>query len=248
MWGDPDTAIGGNRDRFPSTQVSLIASAAGEPLAMERVVALYWKPVYKFIRFKFHKDNEAAKDLTQGVHVGTLVERCFRGAKGRRPGHPFHGPIHHVDLAERAHHHVLRLEIAMQHPATVRMRQRFAHALHHAQTLAQRRAARYVTVGAHPRHQLHGVKRAAVGQRSRLVHRHDAGVLEPRDQPRFAGPFRIHHLESHAPVELRIAGGVHHPQPAAADLSLQLVARAGKVGKVHHFPQMMQHRIAQIHA
>lgn len=65
MWRDPDTAIGGNRDRFPSTQVSLIAAAAGEPLAMERVVALYWKPVYKFIRLKFHKDNETAKDLTQ---------------------------------------------------------------------------------------------------------------------------------------------------------------------------------------
>jgi hypothetical protein len=38
MWGDADTAIGGNRDRFPSTQLSLIEGAAGEPLAMERVV------------------------------------------------------------------------------------------------------------------------------------------------------------------------------------------------------------------
>jgi hypothetical protein len=49
MWGDADTAIGGNRDRFPSTQLSLIEAAAGEPLAMERVVALYWKPVYRFV-------------------------------------------------------------------------------------------------------------------------------------------------------------------------------------------------------
>jgi RNA polymerase sigma factor (sigma-70 family) len=76
MWGDPDTAMGGNRDRFPSTQVSLIEAAAGEPVAMERVVALYWKPVYKFIRFKFHKDNEAAKDLTQGFFASAL-ERDF---------------------------------------------------------------------------------------------------------------------------------------------------------------------------
>ena len=60
MWGDADTAIGGNRDRFPSTQASLIAAAAGEPPAMERVMALYWKPVYKFIRLRFHQDNEAA--------------------------------------------------------------------------------------------------------------------------------------------------------------------------------------------
>src|SRR6185369_258144 len=50
MWADSDTAIGGNRDRFPSTQVSLIEAAAGEPLAMERVAELYWQPVYKFIR------------------------------------------------------------------------------------------------------------------------------------------------------------------------------------------------------
>ena len=78
MWGDSDTAIGGNRDRFPSTQVSLIEAAAGEPLAMERVVALYWKPVYKFIRFKFRKDNEAAKDLTQGFFASALEREFFQ--------------------------------------------------------------------------------------------------------------------------------------------------------------------------
>src|ERR1022692_3055340 len=78
MWGDADTAIGGKSDRFPSTQVSLIASAAGEPLAMERVVALYWKPVYKFIRCKFHKDNEAAKDLTQGFFASALEREFFQ--------------------------------------------------------------------------------------------------------------------------------------------------------------------------
>ncbi len=78
MWGDPDTAIGGNRDRFPSTQVSLIASAAGDPLAMERVIALYWKPVYKFIRFKFRKDNEAAKDLTQGFFASAMEREFFQ--------------------------------------------------------------------------------------------------------------------------------------------------------------------------
>jgi hypothetical protein len=78
MWGDADTAIGGNRDRFPSTQVSLIEAAAGEPLAMERVLAFYWKPVYKFIRFKFHKDNEAAKELTQGFFASALERDFFQ--------------------------------------------------------------------------------------------------------------------------------------------------------------------------
>jgi RNA polymerase sigma factor (sigma-70 family) len=78
MWGDPDTAIGGNCDRFPSTQVSLIAAAAGEPPAMERLVALYWKPVYKFIRAKFRKDNEAAKDLTQSFFASALEREFFQ--------------------------------------------------------------------------------------------------------------------------------------------------------------------------
>ncbi len=78
MWGDPDTAIGGNRDRFPSTQVSLIEAAGGEPVAMERVVALYWKPVYKFIRARFGKDNEAAKDLTQGFFASALEREFFQ--------------------------------------------------------------------------------------------------------------------------------------------------------------------------
>jgi RNA polymerase sigma factor (sigma-70 family) len=78
MWGNEDTGIGGNRDHFPSTEVSLIEAAAGEPLAMERVAALYWKPVYKFIRAKFRKDNEAAKDLTQGFFAAALEREFFQ--------------------------------------------------------------------------------------------------------------------------------------------------------------------------
>jgi RNA polymerase sigma factor (sigma-70 family) len=78
MWGDADTSIGGNRDHFPSTEVSLIAAAAGEPIALERVAALYWKPVYKFIRVKFRKDNEAAKDLTQGFFASALERDFFQ--------------------------------------------------------------------------------------------------------------------------------------------------------------------------
>ena len=86
MGVDPDTSIGGARDRFPSTQLSLI-EAAGAVLpneALERVIALYWKPVYAFIRFKWRKENEAAKDLTQGFFTSALERdffRCFDPAK-----------------------------------------------------------------------------------------------------------------------------------------------------------------------
>lgn len=75
---DPDTAIGGHRDRFPSTQLSLLeATASGlSSDALERVIAIYWKPVYRFIRLKFRKNNEDAKDLTQGFFAAAL-ERDF---------------------------------------------------------------------------------------------------------------------------------------------------------------------------
>ncbi|HEV8039035.1 MAG TPA: sigma-70 family RNA polymerase sigma factor [Bryobacteraceae bacterium] len=75
---DADTRIGGPHAQFPSTQLSLLEAATHglTNVALERVMALYWKPVYRFIRQKFHKDNEAAKDLTQGFFT-TALERDF---------------------------------------------------------------------------------------------------------------------------------------------------------------------------
>jgi RNA polymerase sigma factor (sigma-70 family) len=75
---DPDTAIGGHRDRFPSTQLSLLEAAVSglSSEALEQVIAVYWKPVYRFIRLRFHKNNEDAKDLTQGFFASAL-ERDF---------------------------------------------------------------------------------------------------------------------------------------------------------------------------
>jgi RNA polymerase sigma factor (sigma-70 family) len=45
--------------------------------ALDRVIALYWKPVYRFIRLKFHKNNEDAKDLTQGFFAAALQSDFF---------------------------------------------------------------------------------------------------------------------------------------------------------------------------
>jgi RNA polymerase sigma factor (sigma-70 family) len=73
-----DTAIGGAHAQFPSTRPSLFASPPGAfPAdALDRVAALYWKPVYCFVRLKFGKDNEDAKDLTQSFFA-TALERGF---------------------------------------------------------------------------------------------------------------------------------------------------------------------------
>jgi RNA polymerase sigma-70 factor (ECF subfamily) len=76
---DSDTDIGGARAQFPSTQASLLeATAAGmSSEALDRVIALYWKPVYRFIRIKFGKNNEDAKDLTQGFFAAALQRDFF---------------------------------------------------------------------------------------------------------------------------------------------------------------------------
>lgn len=76
---ETDTAIGGRHDRFPSTQLSLLdAVTSGVPNeALERVIALYWKPVYRFVRLKFRKGNEDAKDLTQNFFASALQRNFF---------------------------------------------------------------------------------------------------------------------------------------------------------------------------
>jgi RNA polymerase sigma factor (sigma-70 family) len=79
---DPDTAIGGPRDRFHSTRHSLLEAVAadgGLPNdALDQVAALYWKPVYKYIRLKWHLDNEEAKDLTQSFFASALERDFFQ--------------------------------------------------------------------------------------------------------------------------------------------------------------------------
>src|SRR4029078_2672368 len=40
--------------------------------ALEILVAAYWKPVYKYIRLRWDKDNEQAQDLTQDFFVRLL--------------------------------------------------------------------------------------------------------------------------------------------------------------------------------
>ncbi|MGD0869855.1 MAG: sigma-70 family RNA polymerase sigma factor [Bryobacteraceae bacterium] len=76
---DRDTAMGGPHGHFPSTQVWLLeAAAAGLPNeALDRVTALYWKPVYRYIRVKFRQDNEDAKDLTQSFFAAALQRDFF---------------------------------------------------------------------------------------------------------------------------------------------------------------------------
>ena len=81
---DPDTDIGGALQRFPETNQSAIvrARSADEVVrqrAFETILTSYWKPVYKYVRLKWHASNEDAKDLTQGFFANALEKNHFAG-------------------------------------------------------------------------------------------------------------------------------------------------------------------------
>ncbi len=69
MRGETDT--GGGRGEFPRTRQSLVQRiGAGDPAerreAVGELVAIYWKPVYAYLRLRWRQGDEAAKDHTQG--------------------------------------------------------------------------------------------------------------------------------------------------------------------------------------
>jgi RNA polymerase sigma factor (sigma-70 family) len=77
----PDEVNLRGQGSFPATRWSLITAArSAEPEARQRaleiLVAAYWKPVYKYIRLRWDKDNEQAQDLTQDFFV-RLLEKDF---------------------------------------------------------------------------------------------------------------------------------------------------------------------------
>ena len=77
-----DTGIGGARGSFPTTSLSAVEAAGSrDPGERDRgfaaVVAAYWKPVYKYVRLKWHEDNEGAKDATQGFFARAFEKGWF---------------------------------------------------------------------------------------------------------------------------------------------------------------------------
>src|SRR5690242_7509669 len=70
------------RDQFPSTQLSLLEAVSGPGAlpneALERVAALYWKPVCRFVRLKYNHSAETAEDLTQEFFASALQRDFFR--------------------------------------------------------------------------------------------------------------------------------------------------------------------------
>ena len=76
-----DTRIGGPGGKFPATRWSAIVAARSKDAdertrALGTIAAGYWKPVYKYIRTRWGKSNDDAKDLTQEF-FSRLIEKGF---------------------------------------------------------------------------------------------------------------------------------------------------------------------------
>ena len=89
--GGLETTLGGSRENFPETIWSSVlaepdlASPAAQA-AREKFFALYWRPVYKFIRTAGRASIEDAKDLTQeffGYFLEGGLLAKYREEKGR---------------------------------------------------------------------------------------------------------------------------------------------------------------------
>jgi RNA polymerase sigma factor (sigma-70 family) len=86
---DPDTDIGGPLHKFPATNHSAISNARSDDRVVRRrafdtILASYWKPAYKYVRFKWHADNEDAKDLTQGFFASAFEKNYFATYDARK--------------------------------------------------------------------------------------------------------------------------------------------------------------------
>jgi DNA-directed RNA polymerase specialized sigma24 family protein len=69
---------------FPGTRHSMltaIASGRGEArgVALDRLAAGYWKPVFKYLRLKWRLDRDDAADLTQAFFLRAIEKDFFAG-------------------------------------------------------------------------------------------------------------------------------------------------------------------------
>jgi len=77
-------------ERFPATPWSAIIRAGkfdapARREALQRLLAMYWRPIYVYVRRKWNKSNEDAKDLTQSF-VANILEKDFLANADRERG------------------------------------------------------------------------------------------------------------------------------------------------------------------
>ena len=80
MEGQPVKTMGS--DKFPVTRLSAIVAASSanneeRMRAFEVLIAAYWMPVYKYVRIKWNKSTDDARDLTQGFFLEAMEKNFF---------------------------------------------------------------------------------------------------------------------------------------------------------------------------
>ena len=71
---------------FPQTRHSIVADLRSERAELRRaayelLVAAYWKPVFKYIRLKWHADPDESADLTQGFFLRAFEKQFFANVR-----------------------------------------------------------------------------------------------------------------------------------------------------------------------
>ena len=84
-----DTAIQAGGSHFPPTAWSLLSRLRdpSDPRVQEylnRMIQMYWRPVYKFVRISWKRSNEDAKDLTQAFFIHLLEGELLARADPER--------------------------------------------------------------------------------------------------------------------------------------------------------------------
>jgi len=74
---------------FPKTRWSAIEAArSSDPeerrRALDRIVSVYWKPVYKYVRARYRRSAEDAQDLTQEFFGSLLARRSLDAYEPRK--------------------------------------------------------------------------------------------------------------------------------------------------------------------
>ena len=188
-----------------------------------------------------------------------MIRGCFASTRGDRRlplrlfgGFPVIGdasarehfsqaPVHHLDLAEAAHHHVRRLQVAMDHAARMgighRLRDGGEDREESGQVVGRGWTGPEKFGQRSPSHQLHSEEWPVVFKSPQLVDRHHAGMLqlsadlrfldETPDQVEVAAEVFSKHLEGHVATELMIATSEHGPHAAATDLAVDPVTNFG---------------------
>ncbi len=149
-------------------------------------------------------------------------------------------PVHHLDLAEAAHHHVRGLQVPVDHPPCMGIGHRLADGLEDGKEAGKvvrgRLAFRQQRRQRPAPDQLHREVGPAVGEGAQLVHRHDAGVLEltadlrlldePAHQLGLVLVALEQDLDGQVAAQVGVAPLEDRPHPAPGDLAEELVAVA----------------------